>query len=583
MALESSSAPSGPASVRSDAREPHEERGVSAVSRVHAAFARVREVDRPEIWIALRDESDAVADAAAVDARVAAGERLPLHGLVAAVKDNIDVAGFDTTAGSRAFASTPVGDAPSVARLRQAGAVVLGKTNLDQFATGLVGTRSPFGAVRNAWDPERISGGSSSGSAVAVALGIVDLALGTDTAGSGRVPAALNGIVGVKPTIGLIPTTGVVPACRTLDCVTVFARDLATARRAAELMAGPDGVDPLARVDRPAPALDASPVVAVPTAEHLGDLAEGWADAFAGVVRRLAASGVTIVEVDIAPLLEAAALLYGGAFVAERTAAVGEFIAAHRELIGTDLDPTVAGIILSGADARAADYFRDREKLERLGLEGLRRLNGAVALLTPTTTGHPTLSDVAAAPVAVNSRMGRYTNFANLLDRSSLAVPAGFVGGLPFGVMLTGAPFADRTLAQLAERIAGPETELLVVGAHLRGQPLNPQLVEAGGSFVEDVRTAPEYRLYALATSPAKPGLARVPTGGASIVGELWRLPAAGFARFVAALPQPMGVGPVRLEDGRTLTGFLCEALALEGASDITAHGGWRAYRGSLS
>lgn len=559
------------------------ERSVSAVARVRAAYARLADVNRPEVWISLRDETDAAADAAAVDARVAAGERLPLHGLVVAVKDNIDVAGLDTSAGSRTFAYAPATDSPAVARLRQAGAVVLGKTNLDQFATGLVGTRSPFGAVRNAWDPERISGGSSSGSAVAVALGIVDLALGTDTAGSGRVPAALNGIVGVKPTIGLVPTTGVVPACRTLDCVTVFARDLATARRAVELMSGPDGVDPLARADRPAPPLDAAPIVAVPTEEHLEGLAAGWADALAAVVRRLAASGVTIVEVDIAPLLEAATLLYGGAFVAERTAAVGDFIDAHRDLIGTDLDRTVAGIILSGADARAADYFRDREKLERLGLEGRRRLGGAVALLTPTTTGHPTLAEVAADPVAVNSRMGRYTNFANLLDLSSLAVPAGFVGGLPFGVMLTGAPFADRTLAQLAERIAGPDLELLVVGAHLRGQPLNPQLVEAGGTFVADVRTAPEYRLYALATTPAKPGLARASTGGAPIAGEVWRLPAAGFARFVAALPQPMGVGPVRLEDGRTITGFLCEAVALKRATDITEHGGWRAYRSSLS
>ncbi|WP_374976707.1 allophanate hydrolase [Microbacterium trichothecenolyticum] len=556
---------------------------MSAIARVRAAYARLIEVDRPEIWISLRDETDAAADAAAVDARVAAGERLPLAGLVVAVKDNIDAAGFETTAGSRTFAYAPSQDSPAVARLRAAGAVVLGKTNLDQFATGLVGTRSPFGAVRNAWAPERISGGSSSGSAVAVALGIVDLALGTDTAGSGRVPAALNGIVGVKPTIGLVPTTGVVPACRTLDCVTVFARDLPTARRAAEFMAGPDGVDPLCRTDRPAPPLDASPVVAVPTAEHLEDLAPGWVEAFADVVRRLAESGAVIVEVDIAPLLEAAGLLYGGAFVAERTAAVGDFIDAHRDQIGADLDSTVAGIVLSGADARAADYFRDRERLERLGLEGLRRLGDAVALLTPTTTGHPTIADVAADPLVANSRMGRYTNFANLLDRSALAVPAGLVGGLPFGVMLTGAPFADRTLAQLAERIGSADVDLLVVGAHLRGQPLNAQLVEAGGTFIADVRTAADYRLFALDTTPPKPGLVRSSAGGAPIAGEVWRLPATGFARFVAALPHPMGIGPVRLEDGRTVSGFLCEAVALEGAADITALGGWRAYQAASS
>jgi allophanate hydrolase len=552
---------------------------VSALARARAAYARMAEVDRPEIWISLRKEADALAEARRIDERVASGERLPLAGLVAAVKDNIDVAGFPTTAGSPAFAYDPDADAPAIARLRAAGVVVLGKTNLDQFATGLVGTRSPYGAVRNAWDPERISGGSSSGSAVATALGIVDLALGTDTAGSGRVPAALNGIVGVKPTIGLIPTTGVVPACRTLDCVTVFARDLRLAREAVEAMTGPDGVDPIARHDRPTPPLDARPVVAVPTAEHLEGLADGWAEAFAGVVAGLAASGVEIVEVDIAPLLEAASLLYGGAFVAERTAAVGEFIQAHSDLVGSDIDPTVASIVVAGADARAADYFRDRERLDRLGLEGRGRLAGAVALLTPTTTWHPTIEQVAADPVGANSKMGRYTNFANLLDLSALAVPAGFVGGLPFGVMLTGAPFADRTLAQLAERLTAPPVDVFVVGAHLRGQPLNPQLVAAGGTFVEEISTSTEYTLFALDTVPPKPGLVRVAEGGAAIAGEVWRLPAAGFGRFVADLPQPMGIGCVTLADGREVAGFVCERVALVGAEDITAYGGWRAYR----
>ncbi|MFJ6654382.1 allophanate hydrolase [Microbacterium sp. NPDC091313] len=556
---------------------------MTAVDRVRAAFSRNAEIDRPEAWIALRDEADAVAEAEEIDRRVAAGERLPLAGTVLAVKDNIDVAGFDTTGGSRAFAYRPQLDAPAVARLRAAGTIVLGKTNLDQFATGLVGTRSPFGAVRGAWDPTRISGGSSSGSAVVTALGVVDLALGTDTAGSGRVPAALNGIVGVKPTVGLIPTTGVVPACRTLDCVTVFARDLRSAREAAEIMSGPDGVDPLARVDRPAAPLPARPTVAVPTAEHLEGLAPGWAEAFADVVAGLAASGVEVVEVDITPLLEAAALLYGGAFVAERTAAVGDFIAAHPELVGDDLDPSVAQIVLGGAEATAADYFRDRERLDRLGLEGLRRLEGTVALLTPTTTWHPTLAEVAEDPIGANSRMGRFTNFANLLDRSALAVPAGVVEGKPFGVMLTGAPFADRTLAQLAERIAAPPVDLLVVGAHLRGEPLNHQLAAAGASFVETVRTSGDYRLFALDTVPPKPGLARVVAGGSAIEGEVWRVPAAGFGRFVAALPEPMGIGATRLADGRTVAGFLCEAIALEGAVDISAHGGWRAYRRSLA
>jgi allophanate hydrolase len=556
---------------------------VSAVDRVEAALVRIAEADRPEVWIALRERDDLLAEAAAVDARTAAGERLPLAGLVAAVKDNIDVAGLPTTAGARSYAYRPKADSTAVARLRAAGAVVLGKTNLDQFATGLVGTRSPFGAVRNAWDPTRISGGSSSGSAVAVALGIADVALGTDTAGSGRVPAALNGIVGVKPTFGLVPTTGVVPACRTLDCVTVFARELGLATRAAELLQGPDGHDPQARAPRRAPSLRAAPRVAVPSPEHLEGLAPGWAEAFADVVARLAATGAEIVEVDIAPLLEAATLLYGGAFVAERTAAVGDHIAAHPELVGTDLDPTVAAIVQGGREATAVEYVRDRERLDHLGAAGLGALADTDALLTPTTTWHPTLDEVAADPVGANSRMGRFTNFANLLDRSSLAVPAGRVGGLPFGVMLTGAPFADRVLAELARRIQDPPLELLVVGAHLSGQPLNHQLVASGGSLVRAARTAAAYRLFALDTVPAKPGLVRVPTGGASIAGEVWRLPAAGLGAVVAALPAPMAIGSVELADGSRVAGFLVEPLAVEGAADITALGGWRAHLAAVA
>ena len=262
---------------------------------------------------------------------------------------------------------------------------------------------------------------------------------------------------------------------------------------------------------------------------------------------------------------------------------MGEFIAQHSDLIGTDIDPTVASIVLAGAEAKAVDYFRDRERLDRLGLEGLRRLQGTVALLTPTTTWHPTLEEVAADPLGANSRMGRFTNFANLLDRSALAIPAGVVDGRPFGVMLTGAPFADRTLAQLAELIAAPPVELLVVGAHLRGQPLNHQLVAAGATLISEMRTSADYRLYALATSPAKPGLVRVVDDGSAIVGELWRVPSAGFGRFVAALPEPMGIGPVRLEDGRRVSGFLCEGVALVGAEDITRFGGWRAYRSAGS
>lgn len=550
---------------------------------MRAAFARIREADRPEVWISVRPEPEVLAEAEAIDERVGAGERLPFAGLVFAVKDNIDVLGLATTAGCAAYSYRPDRDATCVARLRAAGAIVLGKTNLDQFATGLVGTRSPFGAVRNAWDPARISGGSSSGSAVAVALGEVDFALGTDTAGSGRVPAALQGIVGIKPTVGSVPTSGVVPACRSLDCVTVFAPELSLARTVVELMGDPAPV---------LPALPARPRVAVPVAAQLTGLAEGWSEAFAAAVARLHACGVEIVEVGISPLLEAATLLYGGALVAERYAAVGEFIEKHPD---ADLDPTVAAIVLAGAAPTAADLFRDRERLQQLGAEGLAIFDSCDALLTPTTTGHPTLAEVAADPVNINSRLGRYTNFANLFGLAALAVPAGLVDGLPFGVMFTGAPHSDAALADLAARFAAPPVQVAVFGAHLRGQPLNRQLVGLGGAFAEDVRTAPEYRLLALRTVPAKPGLVRIGAGtssspststgpgtaqGASIAGELWRLPAAGFAELVATLPHPMAIGPVALADGRTVPGFLCEPAALDDAEDITAAGGWRAHRG---
>ena len=459
---------------------------------------------------------------------------------------------------------------------------MIGKTNLDQFATGLVGTRSPYGAVENAWDRSRISGGSSSGSAVAVALGIVDLALGTDTAGSGRVPAALNGIVGVKPTRGLVPMTGVVPACYTRDCVTTLARDLTLARAAAEVMEGADALDPLSRVGVAGPAPASRPRIAVPTAEYLEGLADGWREAFAAAVARFAQIGAEIVEVDIGPLLEAARLLYEGAFVAERYAAVGAHFEKHLDLIGTDLDPTVAEIVLNAKGKTAADWAADSARLAALGAAGNAALGDYDALLTPTTTWHPTLAEVAADPVGANARMGRFTNFANLLDFAALAVPAGFVDGLPFGVMLSGPAFSDRTLAGLAAQFANQTLDIFVAGAHLSGQPLNAQLVIGGRHAARRrYRPPPRYRMHALDTTPAKPGLVRVEQGGASIAGEVWRLPAAGFGAFVAALPAPMAIGQVCLDDGRDVAGFLVEPAALETARDITEFGGWRSYLAS--
>lgn len=554
---------------------------MSAVDRVRAVYAAIEAADRPEVWITLRQHDDALAEAETIDARVAAGESLPLAGLAVAVKDNIDVAGLPTTAAAPSYAYDPPQDATAVARLRAAGAIAVGKTNMDQFATGLVGTRSPHGAVRSAWDPARISGGSSAGSAVAVALGLVDLSLGTDTAGSGRVPAALNGIVGVKPTRGLIPCTGIVPACRSLDCVTVFARSLDLAEQAVAIMSGPDGTDPLATLlgTRPQRERAARLRLAIPLPGQVEGLDPGWTDKFKQAVATFRAVDVEIGEVDISPMLEAATLLYGGTFVAERYTAVGEHIAAREELIGQSLDPVVARIIMDGARYSAAAYFAGQERLDRLAAASRVALDGFDALLTPTTTMHPTIEQVAGDPVAINSALGKYTNFCNLLDMASLAVPAGTVSGLPFGVMLTGPAGSDGCLVEIARLLEQAPVELLVVGAHLSGMSLNHELLSAGGTLVGSVATAREYQLYALETTPAKPGLVR--GGTDSIAGELWRLPAAGFARFMTGLAAPMAIGQIRLDDGREVLGFLCEPAALPGAADITSYGGWRAWHGS--
>ncbi|WP_082098997.1 allophanate hydrolase [Demequina iriomotensis] len=569
-----------------------------AVARFSAAIATT---ERPEAWIHLVPAAELRAAAAEVDAAVAAGARLPLAGRLVAVKDNIDVAGCPTTAAAPTYAYAPAADAPAVARLRAAGAIVVGKTNLDQFATGLVGTRSPHGAVRHATDATRISGGSSSGSAVAVALGLVDLALGTDTAGSGRVPAALHGLWGLKPTRGLVPTTGVVPACASLDCVTVFSADPDLAAAAVALMEGPDREDPLSRRARVGTALAsrARMRVIVPTEADLGALAPGWSDAFDRVVAAAAAAGIEVVERSIAPLLDAARMLYESSFVAERYSAVGAHIEAHRDAIGEALDPTVAGIILAGGGRSASELFADQRTLEAYRAAASELLSDAAAVLTPTTTWHPTLAEVAADPVGANSRMGRFTNFANLLDMAAVALPAGRAGADAFGAMLTGHAFSDARLLTLARRIsaaveAGPsrtdvaarggdgaepdELDVFVIGAHREGQPLHHQLSDRGARLLGRARTVSEYQMYALGTVPPKPGLIRTASTGGAILGEVWRLPAAGFGAFVDEIPSPMAIGSVALEDGRVVNGFLCEPHATDGAIDITASGDWLAW-----
>lgn len=587
---------------------------VSAVERVRGALALLAEGARPEAWITMREGAELLAEAERLDARTAAGEALPLAGLVCAVKDNIDVAGLPTTAGCPGYAYRPERDAPAVARLRAAGALVVGKTALDQFATGLVGTRSPHGPVRSAGDPERVSGGSSSGSAVAVALGVVDFALGTDTAGSGRVPAAFQGIVGLKPTLGLVPTRGVVPAARSFDCVTVLAPTLGLAQEVASfLAAGPtdpaagavpatgagatDAPDPADAGGRPWPA-DAplaappEPVVAVPEPAALGPLSAGWRAAFDAAVERLAAAGARTRAVDIGPFLRAAELLYGGAFAAERYAAVGAFLDDPATGGAPGVDPHVRAIITAAGRLPAHRYAADLATLAELRREALAQLDGCDVLLLPTAPEHPTLAEVAADPVGVNSRLGTFTNFVNLLDLSAVAVPAGEADGGPFGVSVIARGFADRVAADVARALTGeaeqggraalgpPGLPLAVFGAHLAGQPLNPQLTDVGARLLGEVTTAPEYRMVALPGEPARPGLLRVAPAepGHALGGELWSLPPAALGRLLAGLPAPLTLGRVLLADGREVTGFLCEAHAAAGAPDISHHGDWRSH-----
>ncbi|MDV3127079.1 allophanate hydrolase [Mycobacterium sp. 21AC1] len=572
---------------------------MTAVERVRAAYAAIAEVDRPEIWIFLRPLADALADAESVDVAVAAGADMPLAGLTAAVKNNVDVAGLPTTAGCPSYASTPaVTDAPVVTLLRAAGAVVIGATNLDQFATGLVGTRSPHGAVRDARRPDRISGGSSAGSAVAVALGLVDVAIGTDTAGSGRVPAALQGIVGIKPTYGVVSTGGVVPACRSYDCVTVFARDLDTADAAMGVMAGP-GARPFPP-DAPLGAPE-RPVVAVP--RDLPGLSQAWRTGFLRACDRLADRDVTLREIDLTPFLEAARLLYDGGLVAERYDAVGEFIDAHRG----EVDSTVGEIVSAAGTVSAATLLRDRRRLDELTVMALAALDGCDALLLPTTTEHPGIADVAGDPIAVNSRLGTYTNFCNLMDLCAVAVPSGMAGDDQFGVSVIARSGADAVAMDVARLVTAPSdpvaaagavtlaghscgvpwparagistTALLVVGAHLRGQPLAWQLTGRGARWAGPALTAPLYRLTRLDTTPPKPGLMRVgPDDGVAIGGELWLVGTAMLGDFLAALPDPMALGPVTLSEGTQVVGFTCALDAWRDGVDISRHGDWPTY-----
>jgi len=556
-----------------------------AADPIDAIFGRIERDGLSPIWISLAEREAALARAASVD------PALPLAGVPFAVKDNIDVEGMLTTAACPSFAYRATRTAPVVARLLDAGAILIGKTNLDQFATGLVGTRSPYGTCSSVFDDRYVSGGSSSGSAVAVAKGLCAFSLGTDTAGSGRVPAAFNGLVGVKPTRGLLSTAGVVPACRSLDCVSIFAASPADAGLVWRLAQGFDETDPYSR--RPAPGAGAAPWLAgtfrfgVPAPAALEFFGDGEAARlFEQAVARLEALGGVRATIDFAPFRAASELLYGP-WVAERLAALGEFLAADPP----DVHPIVGAIIRGGAAYTAADAHRAAARLQALVREAAEQWAGMDVLLLPTTGTIYTKEAVQADPVRLNTNLGYYTNFVNLMDLAAVAVPAGVrPNGLPFGVSLIGRGFSDAALITLAERLLGERREasmhapgcipVAVVGAHLSGQPLNHQLVDRHARLVRSCRTSGRYRLFALPeTSPPKPGLMRVDDeAGPGIEIEVWAMPEDHFGSFVAAIPSPLAMGRIELDTGDWVSGFVCEPLALTRADDITSFGGWRAY-----
>jgi len=577
-------------------QEGYRQKQFSPEDIVHEVYRRIEVSDDNPIWIHLIPKTEVLHRAK----MLRPNDEKPLSGIPFAVKDNIDVVDIPTTAGCPAFSYLPSETAPVVRRLLEAGAILIGKTNLDQFATGLVGARSPYGACSSVFNRDYIAGGSSSGSAVAVAAGLVSFALGTDTAGSGRVPAAFNNIVGLKPTRGLLSTRGVVPACRSLDCVTLFTLTAGDASPILSVATGYDQRDPYSR-RLTGPAL-------VPAQARIGVLSsldpidESFRGLYRQAAQRLETLGHSVVEIDVTPFLEVAKLLYGGPWVAERFAAVGGFIKDHAD----EVHPVVRAIILSGQNFSAVDAFAGQYRLEQFRKSTDPIWAKIDLLLLPTAPAIYRIEEIRVDPITLNARLGTFTNFVNLLDLAAIAVPAGFsADGLPFGVTLVGPAFSDYGLIALAQRyllslrpllggsneiysdsdfsasVRDPKTtRIAVVGAHLSGLPLNHQLVDRGAKLIATTMTAPDYRLYALPdTDPPKPGLVRTKAGeGSSIAVEVWELSQESFGSLVDIVPSPLTIGTLRLRDGQLVKGFLCESIAAEAAQDISRLGGWRNY-----
>lgn len=577
-------------------------RSIAPADTIASVYDRIERYADPAVWIYLAPIAETLERAKALQNQDP--QQLPLYGIPFAIKDNLDWAGVPTTAGCPQFARTPARSSAVVERLCAAGAIAIGKTNMDQFATGLVGTRTPYGVCRNPFDRRYIPGGSSSGSAAAVSAGLVSFALGSDTAGSGRVPAAFTNIVGLKPTCGLVSTRGLLPAVRSLDCVSVFALTCADAAEVLQVAGGFDAEDAFSRRPETKVLPDLSRLrVGVPADGELEFFGNAEAEGrYREAIARLQSLGCTIAPIDFKPFADAAELLYGGPWVAERLAAIGDFLDAHPDAI----DPIVYEIISGGKRYDAVSAYRASYRLAQLRQLAEIQWQSMDVLAVPTTGTIYTVAEVAAEPIALNTNLGRYTNFTNLLDLCAIAVPSGFQSsGLPAGLTLMapawndlslcrlGAAFHDRTGGTLgatdlplptvpepAKSSSEERVKIAVVGAHLSGEPLNYQLIELGGVLVRACRTSPIYKLYALTgTAIGKPGLVRQNEGGSAIEVEVWELPIASFGQFVAQIGPPLGIGTLVLEDGSTVQGFLCESYAAASAIDISDLGSWRAYR----
>ncbi len=564
---------------------------------VTEVYRRVADAGDNPIWINRVSLENAMIRAKAVSKL---DTHLPLYGIPCAVKDNIDVLNLPTTAACPQAEYKPEWNAYVVQQLMEAGAIIIGKTNLDQFATGLTGTRSPYGVCRNALDPRYISGGSSSGSAVAVALGLVSFALGTDTAGSGRVPAALNNIVGLKPTRGLLSNSGVMPASASLDCVSIFSLTVEDAHAVLNVIDGKDTDDRYLRQDRAQAAKPASGIrVGVPRSAQVSSLAaSGFDGPYARAQACMRSMGNEIVEVDIDALIECGNLLYGSAILAERYHALLPMLKAMPEAV----HPVVRDVVEPGAKFSADDFSAALSRVSQLKQSAEKIWQSVDLLLLPTVDSTYTIEQVTLDPVNLNARLGRYTNFVNLLDMCALAIPAGFSkGGLPVGITLLAPAMHDWWLGQIGARFQSlaacrlgatlhsynhldSSISVAVVGAHLCGQPLNYQLLERGARLLKACRTSSRYRLYALPnTTPPKPGLAKLLVNeGRGIAVEVWSMPLSQFGSFVSLIPAPLGIGTLELDDGEQVKGFVCEPYGLEGAVDISSFGGWVGYLESV-